>query len=239
MPVLEAGQADGRRFLASTFIDGKTLDEISTAGRSTSPIRRALHAARRRPASQALHEAGIVHRDLKPSNIISTDRHGDAHRLRPREGPAYTVLTKPGQVMGTLDYLAPELVKGHPASPATDIYSLGAPLYEGIAGKPPFGGRPWLQVGMAHLYEPAGCEQSPRAAARRRLCAHPRPGEDRRTGRPAASCFACSRSPRRRRADGRGRPRVFLTAGTRDGSVSPPASVDSSDAEDRAEAQEE
>ena len=70
------------------------------------------------PGSQALHEAGIVHRDLKPSNII-VDSDGTAMLtdFGLAKGRAYTVLTKPGQVMGTLDYLAPELIKGEPATP--------------------------------------------------------------------------------------------------------------------------
>ena len=57
------------------------------------------------------------------------------------KGRAYTVLTKPGQVMGTLDYLAPELIKGSPASPATDIYALGCTVYECVAGQAPVPGQ--------------------------------------------------------------------------------------------------
>ena len=70
------------------------------------------------------------------------------------KGRAYTVLTKPGQVMGTLDYLAPELVKGEPATPATDIYALGCTIYECVAGQPPFGDKEGIQVGLAHVAEP-------------------------------------------------------------------------------------
>ena len=70
------------------------------------------------------------------------------------KGRAYTVLTKPGQVMGTLDYLAPELVKGEPATPATDIYALGCTVYECVAGQPPFGDKEGIQVGLAHVAEP-------------------------------------------------------------------------------------
>ena len=70
------------------------------------------------------------------------------------KGRAYTVLTKPGQVMGTLDYLAPELVKGEPASPATDIYALGCTIYECVAGQPPFADKEGIQVGLAHVAEP-------------------------------------------------------------------------------------
>lgn len=154
VPVLEAGQADGRRFLASKFIPGATLDqklddgtfEVADAAKYTQDVAAGLHA---------LHEAGIVHRDLKPGNIIVTpDGTAMLTDFGLAKGRAYTVLTKPGQVMGTLDYLAPELVKGSPATPATDIYALGCTIYECIAGQPPFGDKEGIQVGLAHVAEP-------------------------------------------------------------------------------------
>ena len=154
VPVLEAGQAEGRRYLASKFIDGQTLDEkledgplsISDTTRWAQDVGAGLNA---------LHEAGIVHRDLKPGNIIVDS--GSTALLTDfglAKGRAYTVLTKPGQVMGTLDYLAPELIKGSPATPATDIYALGCTIYECIAGQPPFADKEGIQVGLAHVAEP-------------------------------------------------------------------------------------
>jgi serine/threonine protein kinase len=154
VPVLEAGQADGRRFLASKYIDGKTLDQMLDDGplELADTAKYTQHVA---AGLQALHEAGIVHRDLKPSNII-IDTTGTAMLtdFGLAKGRAYTVLTKPGQVMGTLDYLAPELVKGEPASPATDIYALGCTIYECVAGQPPFGDKEGIQVGLAHVAQP-------------------------------------------------------------------------------------
>ena len=92
---------------------------------------------------------------LKPGNIIVTpDGTAMLTDFGLAKGRAYTVLTKPGQVMGTLDYLAPELVKGSPATPATDIYALGCTVYECIAGQPPFGDKEGIQVGLAHVAEP-------------------------------------------------------------------------------------
>ncbi len=154
VPVLEAGQADGRRFLASKYIDGKTLDEMLDDGPLdlADTAKYTQHVA---AGLQALHEAGIVHRDLKPSNII-IDSSGTAMLtdFGLAKGRAYTVLTKPGQVMGTLDYLAPELIKGEQASPATDIYALGCTVYECVAGQPPFADKEGIQVGLAHVAEP-------------------------------------------------------------------------------------
>ena len=56
--------------------------------------------------------------------------------------------------MGTLDYLAPELIRGQPATPATDIYALGCVAFECVAGRAPFGDKSAFQVGLAHLEEP-------------------------------------------------------------------------------------
>ncbi len=69
------------------------------------------------------------------------------------KGPAYTRLTRPGQVMGTLDYLAPELIRGEPATPLTDVYALGCVAFECVAGRAPFAEKSLFEVGLAHLEE--------------------------------------------------------------------------------------
>ena len=70
------------------------------------------------------------------------------------KGRAYTVLTRPGQVVGTLDYLAPELIKGKPATALTDIYAFGCTVFECVTGDTPFGDKTLFQIGLAHLEEP-------------------------------------------------------------------------------------
>lgn len=154
VPVLEAGQAGGRRFLASKYIAGETLEDKLDEG-ALEVLATVGYVRDVCAGLNALHEAGIVHRDLKPSNII-VDAAGTAllTDFGLAKGRAYTVLTKPGQVMGTLDYLAPELVKGEPATPLTDIYALGCTVYECIAGQPPFADKEGIQVGLAHVAEP-------------------------------------------------------------------------------------
>jgi eukaryotic-like serine/threonine-protein kinase len=67
------------------------------------------------------------------------------------KGAAYTALTRPGEILGTLDYLAPELVRGGEATAASDVYALGCVAFECLAGKPPFADRSLLGVGTAHL----------------------------------------------------------------------------------------
>jgi serine/threonine-protein kinase len=155
VPVLEAGQADGRRYLAVTFVGGGTLEDHLVERGRLEVADTANYAQHVGAGLDALHKAGIVHRDLKPSNII-LDASGTAMLtdFGLAKGRAYTVLTKPGQVMGTIDYLAPELIKGEPASPATDIYALGCTFYECVTGQPPFADKVGIAAGLAHVGEP-------------------------------------------------------------------------------------
>ena len=100
----------------------------------------------------ALHRGGIVHRDVKPSNVMfREDGSAALTDFGLAKGAAYTVLTRPGQVLGTLDYLAPELIRGGEATPACDVYALGCVAFECLAGTPPFADRSLFGVGSAHL----------------------------------------------------------------------------------------
>jgi serine/threonine-protein kinase len=93
-----------------------------------------------------------VHRDVKPSNIMLRDDGSAALTdFGLAKGTAYSLLTKPGQVLGTLDYLAPELVRGEEATAASDVYALGCVAFECLVGRPPFADRSLLGVGTAHL----------------------------------------------------------------------------------------
>ena len=102
----------------------------------------------------ALHRAGIVHRDVKPTNVLLDDA-GDAALadFGLARGDDSTQLTRDGQLVGTPHYLAPELIQGDEASPASDIYSLGCVLYACVTGAPPFAGRRDSELGYAHLVE--------------------------------------------------------------------------------------
>ena len=155
VPIVDAGEADGKHYLAQAFIPGRSLADRIEA-ESQVPLDDVLRIAAEVGAGlDALHAGGLVHRDIKPSNIM-LDEAGSAllTDFGLAKGPAYTVLTSPGQVMGTLDYLAPELVRGGPATVASDLYALACVIYECIAGRAPFGDRALFQVAMAHLNEP-------------------------------------------------------------------------------------
>jgi len=164
VPILEAGEQTDRPYLAVAYVHGVTLDDrIRSEG--PLPLDDLLRLAREiASALDALHDAGIVHRDVKASNVLvrADDEAALLTDFGLATGRAYTVLTKQGQVLGTIDYLAPELIRGEPASRASDLYAFGCVLYECAAGRPPFGGRSLLQVGLAHLDE-----QPPDPAAER------------------------------------------------------------------------
>jgi len=154
VPIIEASQADGRHYLAVDYVTGGSLSErISKEG--PLPARDLARVVSEVAAGlDALHGAGIVHRDIKPQNILfAADGTAMLTDFGLAKGRAYTVLTKPGQVMGTLDYLAPELIRGEPATPLTDVYALGCVAFECLAGRAPFADKSLFQVGLAHLEE--------------------------------------------------------------------------------------
>ncbi|MBI2901205.1 MAG: protein kinase [Planctomycetes bacterium] len=143
VPVFEVGEQDGRSYLSMEFVEGRTLREIRPDPRKSleamQTVALAVHYA---------HEQGIVHRDLKPHNLmLGTDgrvRVMDFGLARPLRGGA--TLTGSGTVVGTPAYMAPEQAAGLPCDARSDVYSLGATLYELLCGHPPFTGESPLEV---------------------------------------------------------------------------------------------
>lgn len=164
VPIVDAGEADGRHYLAVRYVSGPTLDHrLEEEGPlPTKDIARV--AAHVGSGLDVLHAAGLVHRDVKPSNVIF-DEDGRAllTDFGLAKGPAYTVLTRTGQIVGTLDYLAPELIRGQPATPSTDIYALGCVVYECATGQAPFAGKSIFEISSAILEEdpPDPCSLRP------------------------------------------------------------------------------
>lgn len=150
--ILDAGEADGRSYLAVAFVRGRTL-ERRLEDEGPLPIPEVVRIVAEIAAGlDALHRAEIIHRDVKPSNVM-LDMEGAASLtdFGLAKGRAYTVLTKPGQVMGTLDYLAPEMLRGADATPASDLYALGCLAFECIAGRAPFADKSLFDLAAAHL----------------------------------------------------------------------------------------
>jgi mono/diheme cytochrome c family protein len=141
--VFEVGQVNGRPFLAMEYVAGGSLAEL--LGRQPPSARRAAELVETLArAVSAAHERAIVHRDLKPSNVMLTADgapkiadFGLAKRLDVDADHTHT-----GEILGTPSYMAPEQAEGKKdqIGPATDVYALGAILYELLAGRPPFRG---------------------------------------------------------------------------------------------------
>ena len=148
----EIGEADGRPFIASEFVDGITLRRrLRQPLTATESIEIALQIA---SALSAAHGAGIIHRDLKPENImlrpdglVKVLDFGLAKLAPPKPASNDTdiptlriVTTDSHSIVGTLAYMSPEQARGQEMGPPTDIFSLGITLYEMVAGRPPFEG---------------------------------------------------------------------------------------------------
>lgn len=100
------------------------------------------------------HLAGVTHRDVKPSNIILSPRGAVLTDLGISHALGQVPLTATGRVLGTAEYLAPELLTGAPASSASDVYALGICAFEALTGAPPFRGATPLETAAAHVETP-------------------------------------------------------------------------------------
>ncbi|HEV3387921.1 MAG TPA: serine/threonine-protein kinase [Solirubrobacteraceae bacterium] len=162
VPVLDTGEVDGLPYMAQRFIDGMSLDDklkrdgpldVQTAVQVCTDVAAGL---------EALWAAGMVHRDVKPANIL-LDEEGrgyitDFGLAKDTQG---SLLTLPGQALGSMDYMAPEQIRGEQVGAATDIYALGCVMYECMCGRPPFAEVQGMRILWAHLQDPP---PDPRAA---------------------------------------------------------------------------
>src|SRR6266513_569858 len=143
VPIHEVGERDGSCYFSMKFVEGGQLDEV--VRRAPMSIRHAAELiAKIARTIQYAHEHGILHRDIKPGNIL-LDGKGEPHltdfglaRLVETE----STMTRTLDVLGTPSYMAPEQAMGNNAavSSVTDIYGLGAVLYQSLTGQPPFAG---------------------------------------------------------------------------------------------------
>jgi serine/threonine protein kinase len=152
--IFDAGEIEGRPYAAEEYLPGATLEQrIRDGGALAQPdvVRMGEEVA---AGLDALHEAGIVHRDLKSANILyRADGTAVLTDFGLARGRDYTVLTRLGQVLGTVEYIAPELILGEPATAASDVYAFGCTVYEAVAGRTPFGGYGPMRIGAAHMDE--------------------------------------------------------------------------------------
>jgi serine/threonine protein kinase len=152
--VFDYGEEEGSAYLVMELVPGEALSAILERERVLSTDRVLDIVAQTASALQAAHAAGLVHRDIKPGNLLITpDGRVKITDFGIARIADQVPLTATGQVMGTVQYLSPEQASGHPASPTTDIYSLGIVAYEALAGRRPFTGESQVAIAMAQINE--------------------------------------------------------------------------------------
>jgi serine/threonine protein kinase len=152
--VFDYGEEDGSAFLVMELVPGEALSTILERDRVLATDRVLDIVAQTANALHAAHSAGLVHRDIKPGNLLITpDGRVKITDFGIARIADQVPLTATGQVMGTVQYLSPEQASGHPASPTTDIYSLGIVAYEALAGRRPFTGESQVAIAMAQINE--------------------------------------------------------------------------------------
>ncbi|MCX4976769.1 serine/threonine-protein kinase [Streptomyces sp. NBC_00620] len=142
--VHDVAEVDGRPLIVMELVDGPSLDDVLRERGTLDPREAASIGAKVMDALAAAHRAGVLHRDVKPGNIL-LDRSGRvvltdfgiATMDDPGDGST-THLTRSGELVGSLDYLAPERAQGNEPGPASDVWALGATLYAAVEGSSPF-----------------------------------------------------------------------------------------------------
>jgi serine/threonine protein kinase len=169
IPIYEADEAAGYLFIAMRYVDGTDLKERLRQG-PLAPEDAIDLLSQVASALDMAHERGLVHRDVKPSNVLvapGAGVDGKDHAYLADFGLTRRLtdagsLSDDGQLMGTVDYVAPEQIEGGEIDGRTDLYSLGCLLVECLTGEPPFEGRSDIEILFAHL------EADPPVVSRRR-----------------------------------------------------------------------
>lgn len=158
IPVYEAGDADGLLYIAMRYVDGSDLAQLLRREGPLEPSRAIELVGQLAEALDAAHARGLIHRDVKPSNALVAREGSREHvylsdfGLTKTSGP--DSVTASGQVMGTVSYMAPEVIRGEQPGAAADVYALGCLLFECLTGEVPFTGSNEAAVIYGHLETP-------------------------------------------------------------------------------------
>ena len=151
VPLYAAGEEDGTVYIVTRWVEGTELGRLIHDDGPLEPGRAARTAAQIAAALEVAHAKGLVHRDVKPSNVILTSEDhvyltdfGLAKRADTAAG-----LTAVDQMLGTVDYVAPEQIEGSEPDARGDVYALGCVLFETLMGDAPFAGQ---KGGMAKMW---------------------------------------------------------------------------------------
>jgi tRNA A-37 threonylcarbamoyl transferase component Bud32/CheY-like chemotaxis protein len=154
--VYDAGEVDGILYLAMQYIEGNDLAAMLRKDGRLRPYR-AIDVIRQvASALDAAHAMGLIHRDVKPANVLIEGRTAflTDFGLTKRMDGTHTELTRAGDVVGTIHYVAPEQIEGGQVSARSDVYSLGCLLYHCLTGQVPYSRETDVAVIYAHLSEP-------------------------------------------------------------------------------------
>ena len=181
--VFDYGEDSGSAFLVMELVPGDSLAKILERDKKLEDQKVLDIVAQTARALHEAHEAGLVHRDVKPGNLLITPsgqvKITDFGIARVADQVS---LTATGQVMGTVQYLAPEQATGKPATPLTDVYSLGIVAYEALKGSRPFTGETQMAIAMSQINDappPLPDDVAPAVAELVMSCLSKKPG-----GRP-------------------------------------------------------
>ena len=164
VPIYGAGESDGQLYLAMRYVEGTDLGTLIAREGPLAPERAARICTQIAEALAAAHRRGVVHRDVKPGNVLlDADDHAYLSDFGlVRQTHIGTGITKTGQLTGTIDYVAPEQIRGDQVDGRADVYSLGCVLFECLVGEPPFRRDTEVATLYAHLESP-----TPRPSERR------------------------------------------------------------------------
>ncbi|HEY1349940.1 MAG TPA: protein kinase [Ktedonobacteraceae bacterium] len=162
VPIYEYGEQEGIGYLVMPYLTGGSLRDLLQRQGALSPVQALTYLEQAANALDYAHEQGIIHRDLKPANFLL---HADGRlvladfgiaRIQARDDQSSTgvTLTGPGMLLGTPEYMAPEMVRGESLDKRADIYEMGIVLYQMLSGSVPFKGNTPLLVAAMQLQQP-------------------------------------------------------------------------------------
>ena len=161
MPIYEYGEQDNLAYLVMPYLSGGSLRDVLAQRGALSLSETATYLDQAAYALTYAHSHGVIHRDIKPSNfLIHSDGRlvladfGIARIMQEETSSATSSLTSTGMLVGTPDYMAPEMAHGEQIDQRADIYELGILLFQMLTGRVPFTGSTPLMVAVKHIQEP-------------------------------------------------------------------------------------